>query len=407
MTRVRITALGNQGDGIALRDGAPPLYMPLTAPGDEIELDDAGLIMSVTPGPNRQTPPCPHFGSCGGCHLQHVSDPLYRTWLTDRIVSALAQVNITVGTIAPPHISPPRSRRRVSIKIHRDEDGLHLGFNAARSHAVIDLSDCLIMHPDLWGVLQNLKTQASSFLNPGQAWMVQATLTDAGVDMSLHGLHPSLFKQFARLGALAETLDLARLAVDGPVGLEVVSLRRNPVVHVADIPLTLPPNSFLQATTDGEHALLAAVTDGVGTARKIADLFCGVGTFSLPLARHATVLAADGAKSALDALTRAASEARLPVKTLHQDLFRRPLRAEELNKYDAIIFDPPRAGAKEQSAEIARSTVKTVVAVSCNPNTFARDAERLINGGYILTKLFPVGQFLWSTHLELVAHFKR
>lgn len=407
MTSVLVTALGNQGDGIATRDGAPPLYVPQTAPGDEILLDDAGQITRITPGPNRQTPPCPHFGDCGGCQMQHISDPLYRTWLTDRILGALAQVNIKVMNLAVPHVSPPRSRRRVSVKLQRDSTGLTLGFNAERSHAVVEVTDCLLLHPDLWSVLQKLKNQAASFLDIGQAWTVQATLTNHGVDMTLHGLHQSLFKHVTKLGALAETLNLARLSVDGPVGLEVVSLRRPPVVHFADIAVTLPPNSFLQATEDGEAALLSAVTEGVGTARKIADLFCGTGTFALPLAKRASVLAADGALSALTALSRAAGEARLPAKTLHQDLFRRPLRAEELNIYDAIVFDPPRAGAKEQSAEIARSKVKTVVAVSCNPNTFARDAERLIQGGYRLTKLFPVGQFLWSTHVELVAHFQR
>jgi 23S rRNA (uracil1939-C5)-methyltransferase len=407
MTRLQIGSLGSQGDGIALRAGDAPVFVPGAVPGDTIDIDAAGKVLHVHPGANRQVPPCQHFGSCGGCQMQHINDIYYHEWLTERLLSALAPVNITPLEIAPAHISPRHSRRRVSVKLLHTDAGLHLGFNAENSHKVVDLAECLIMHPDLWNVLQNLKNSAANFLSIGQAWTVHATLTRVGVDMTLHGLHQSLFKQFAKLGALAEKLGLARLAVDGPVGLEVVSLRREPVVLFSDIPVTLPPNSFLQATTEGEQALTQAVIDGVGTARKIADLFCGAGTFSLPLGKKATVLAVDGQKAALDALARAAQTAILPVKPLHQDLFRRPLRAEELNSFEAVVFDPPRAGAKEQALEIARAKVKTVVAVSCNPNTFARDAERLIAGGFVLTKLYPVGQFLWSNHVELVAHFKR
>jgi 23S rRNA (uracil1939-C5)-methyltransferase len=407
MMHVPVTALGSQGDGIAPRGSARPLFIKNAVPGDIVELTDAGDIIRVIPGPNRQQPPCSHFGSCGGCQMQYVADDLYRDWISSRILSALAPLDIHPEEIAPAHISPAHTRRRVSVKLLRNADGMQLGYNIERSHRIVDLAQCSVMHPELWRNLQNLKVLAGPILTTGQAWMVQATLTDSGIDMTLHGLHQSLFKQMDKFVQLAEQLDLARLAVDGPVGLEVISYRRTPIVHFADFPVTLPPNSFLQATKDGELALQSAVSESLGTARKIADLFCGTGTFSLPLAQRASVFAADASKSAVEALARAAQEANLPVNILHQDLFRRPLRAEELNRFDAIVFDPPRAGAKEQCAEIARSNVKTVVAVSCNPNTFARDAEQLVKAGYRMQKLYPVGQFLWSTHVEFVARFVR
>jgi 23S rRNA (uracil1939-C5)-methyltransferase len=407
MTKISVTALGSQGDGIAPRENLSPLFVPGAVPGDMIETDAAGALLHIHPGPNRQTPPCAHFGTCGGCQMQHVSDAFYAHWLGERILSALTPLGIHPAEIAPPHVSPRYSRRRATLKLVHDAEGIRLGFNEAHKHVVVDLAQCLVLHPALWDILQRLKQEARALLQQGQAWSVQATLTEAGVDMTLHGLHQSLFKQMPKFTALAEALDVARLAIDGPVGLEIVSLRRTPAVHFGAVPVTLPPNSFLQATREGEQALLEAVSASVGKARKIADLFCGTGTFSLPLAQQASVFAVDAAKSAVEALARAAQAANLPVKILHQDLFRRPLRAEELNSFDAVVMDPPRAGAKEQTAEIAKSKVKTVVAVSCNPNTFARDAELLVKSGFTLRKLYPVGQFLWSTHVELVAHFTR
>ncbi len=403
--KLEITALGTQGDGIAHDPEGKSYFVPGAVTGDKIILDAAGSVAEIIPGPNRQPPPCHHFGTCGGCQMQHLAPDVYRNWITSRILAALTPLGISPEEIAQPHLSPPGARRRVSVKLSHTENGLALGFNAERSHAVIDLAQCPVMHPMLWDSLQRLKTQAKSLLQQGQAWMVQSTLTDTGVDLSIHGLHQSLFQQMRKFAALGDGLDVARLAIDGPVGLEIVSLKRMPVVRFAGVAVMLPPNSFLQATEDGEQALRAAVTHAVGTSRKIADLFCGVGTFALPLAASASLLAVDAAKPAGDALARAAGDANLLVTVLHQDLFRRPLRAEELNRFDAIVFDPPRAGAKEQVAEIARSKVKCVVAVSCNPNTFARDAEQLVRAGYRLKTLTPVGQFLWSTHVELVAHF--
>lgn len=404
MTQLAVTGLGSQADGIATRADGTPVFLKNAVPGDMLVLTAAGHVAEIIPGPNRQTPPCVHFGLCGGCQLQHVSASIYADWLNARILGTLAQLGITPAEIAPVHISPPYTRRRVSVKMLRDHDGLKLGFTAARQHTVVDLAMCTIMHPQLWQMLQKFKVAAGPLVQQGQAWTIAATLTGSGVDMSVQGLHPSGVKQQSKLVMLAETLDLARLTLETSTGMDMLSLRRPPSVRFAGVDIVLPPNSFLQATADGETALTAAVIASLGKSKKIADLFCGVGTFSLPLAQHASVLAADASKPAVDALA-AAAQPRL--KTLHQDLFRRPLRAEDLNSFDCVVFDPPRAGAAAQTSEICRSKVRRVIAVSCNPNTFARDAEQLVKAGFALEKLWPVGQFLWSTHVELVACFTR
>jgi 23S rRNA (uracil1939-C5)-methyltransferase len=405
MTQIRITTLGNQGDGTGADVNGKPVFVPGAVPGDLVTID--GKAQIISPGPNRAVPPCAHFGVCGGCTFQHVAPAIYEAWLTSRILSVLTPLNITPKIIMPAHVSPPHSRRRATVKYKSSDGAVTLGFNQAGAHSLVDLTMCTILTPEVWELAQKLKTYLPDYFKGPQALSISVMATTRGCDVSIAGLPPLTVGQIQKLAGLADKLNVARLGVEGPVGYETLALRHTPLTILDGVEVELAPGAFCQATVDGEAALIAAVRAGVGKARKIADLFCGIGTFAIPLASRASVLGVDAAKSAVEALARAAGVANRPIKTLHQDLFRRPMRAEELNVFDAVVFDPPRAGAEMQTIELARSKVAIVIAVSCNPNTFARDAERLINGGYVLERLWPVGQFLWSTHVELVAEFKK
>lgn len=410
-TQLTVTHLGAQGDGVAPNPGAPkPVYVPGGVPGDTAVVDEKGRVVELIPGPNRAAPPCQHFGACGGCTLQHLAPELYHQWLQDRILMALAQHDITVPpeNIASPHVSPPLTRRRATFRATRRGKKIDLGFNVERAHTLVDLAECHVLHPDLFRLLEPVRTLLARELTDGHAASVAVTLTDTGVDMTLGGLKRKGLAQDEALTRFAEETDLARLSIDTGTGIDVIIERRTPLIHFGGVPVRLPVGAFLQATLDGEAALQAAVLASIGPkAKNVADLFAGLGTFALPLSQIAKVLASDAGKISLDSLQRAANEAQRPVKIEHRDLFRRPFTAPELKKFDAVVFDPPRAGASAQCAEIARSAVPVVVAVSCNPNTFARDARLLLDGGYRLERLWPVGQFLWSAHVELVARFTR
>ena len=410
-TQLTVTHLGAQGDGVAPNPGASkPVFVPGGVPGDTAVVNEKGWVVELIPGPNRAVPPCRHFGECGGCTLQHLAPDLYRNWLSDRILMALAQHDITVPpeNIASPHVSPPNTRRRATFRAARKGKTVELGFNVERAHKLVDLQECHVLHPELFRLLAPLRGLLASELTDGHAASVAVTLTDTGVDLTLGGLKRKGLQQDEALTRFAEENDLARLSFDTGVGLDVIIERRAPIIRFGGVPVRLPTGAFLQATPDGEAALQEAVLESVGPkAKNVADLFAGLGTFALPLSATAKVLASDAGKVSLDQLQRAANEAMRPVKVEHRDLFRRPFTAPELKKFDAVVIDPPRAGAQAQCTELAKSSVPVVAAVSCNPNTFARDARLLIDGGYRLERLWPVGQFLWSAHVELVARFTR
>ena len=410
-TQLTVTHLGAQGDGVAPNPGASkPVFVPGGVPGDTAVVNEKGWVVELIPGPNRAVPPCRHFGECGGCTLQHLAPDLYRNWLSDRILMALAQHDITVPpeNIASPHVSPPNTRRRATFRAARKGKTVELGFNVERAHKLVDLQECHVLHPELFRLLAPLRGLLASELADGHAASVAVTLTDTGVDLTLGGLKRKGLQQDEALTRFAEENDLARLSFDTGVGLDVIIERRAPVIHFGGVPVRLPTGAFLQATPDGEAALQAAVLESVGPkAKNVADLFAGLGTFALPLSATAKVLASDAGKVSLDQLQRAANEAMRPVKVEHRDLFRRPFTAPELKKFDAVVIDPPRAGAAAQARALAASKVPLVVAVSCNPATFARDARSLAEGGYALRRLHPVDQFLWSAHLELVGVFTR
>jgi len=387
-----ILRLAGRGDGV----GESGRFYPLTAPGDAVQADGR-----VEPGPHRQVPPCRHFPECGGCQLQHVDDEAYAGFLRDRIASALAAQGVAAPDILPAHISPPNSRRRASLTWER---GGALGFNAEASHRVVDMRECHILRPELFALVHPLRALLRS-LKPSATAGVRLTLTDQGVDLLLEKVEAEGLAAAEALGAFARDHGLARLALDDGYGAQTHWEPEPVTVTLGGVPVPLPHGAFLQATAEGEAALVETVRRSVGQARIVADLFAGLGTFALAL--DGRILAAEAARDFALALKSAAARAGRPVFVDHRDLYRRPLDASELNRFEAVVLDPPRAGAKEQAASLARSAVPGIAYVSCNPSTFARDAAALVEGGYRFDWIEPVGQFRWSTHVELVGAFSR
>ncbi len=381
-----IVRLAARGDGVTA-DGR---HVPLAAPGDLVAPDGA-----VTPGPHHAAPPCRHFPDCGGCQLQHVDDAAYRDYLKDRVVSALAGQGLAVPDIREPHLSPPLSRRRAGLKA---AGGL-VGFNAEKSHRIVDMRECHILRPELFALVAPLRRMLNKRASAA------LTYADQGVDLMIEGISVEGLAATEAMGAFAAAHGLARLAIDDGYGAQTLWEPQPVTVNLSGVPVPLPHGAFLQATADGEAALVAAVREAVGQARLVADLFAGLGTFALAL--EGRVYAAEGARDAALALKSAANAAGRAIFVDHRDLFRRPLDAAELNRFEAVVLDPPRAGAREQVEALAGSQVPVVAMVSCNPATFGRDAKALIDGGYRLDWVRPVGQFRWSTHVELVACFRR
>ena len=382
MSVEQIVRLAARGDGVT-ESGR---FVPMTAPGDMVAADG-----TVTPGPHHQDPPCRHFPECGGCQLQQVDDAAYAVFLKDRIAAALAQQGLTATEILEPHLSPPRSRRRASLKA---AGGL-VGFNAEASHRIVDMRECHILRPELFALVAPLRR-----LLKGRAG-VTMTLADQGVDLLLEGVTVEGLEATETMIRFARDQGLARLALDDGYGPQTVWEPEPVTISLSGVPIALPIGAFLQATAEGEAALVAAVREAVGDAGVTADLFAGLGTFALALSGK--IYAAEGARDAVLALKAAGRGLFVD----HRDLFRRPLDETELNRFAAIVLDPPRAGAKELAPHLAASSVPRLAYVSCNPNTFARDARELVDGGYRLDWVRPVGQFLWSTHVELAAAFSR
>lgn len=384
---VRIAA---RGDGVT----ASGLHVPFGIPGDAV-LDDGALAF----GAHHQEPPCRHFPECGGCQLQHADDEAYLDYLVSRIQTALAQHGLE-APIRSPYLSPPRSRRRTTLKALKVGRHAVVGFNAELSHRVIDMRECHILRPELFELVQPLRDLLSDMLQPKRIAEIQLTLLDRRVDVLIRGVPAGRLSEIEALTSFAMDYDLARLSVDRGLGPETIYEPMPASIMLSGVPVAFPHGSFLQATEDGEAALVEAVQECVAGARNVADLFSGLGTFAL--ATRASY-AGEASRDAAAALKRAA-----PSMTVeHRDLYRRPLDPKELNSFDAVILDPPRAGAEEQSGTITRSKVPRIAYVSCNPATFARDARTLVNGGYTLDWVQPVGQFRWSTHIELASRFSR
>lgn len=399
MTRIddMIVRVAARGDGVTA-DGR---HVPLAAPGDRLLADG-----SLAAGPRRRTPPCRHFPECGGCQLQHLDDAAYAEFLVSRIAGALAQQGVETEVRAPA-LSPPRTRRRAALHAERRGRQVHLGFTEQSSHRLIDLQQCEILDPRLFALLQPLRGLLATHLPASRRVNVHLTLTDQGPDVLVEGLATDRLSAIEAITAFARRHGLARLSVDDGFGPETRWEPEPVTVSFSGVPVPFPPASFLQATPEGEAALVAAVREAVGTARAVADLFAGLGTFALAVEPGVRVYAGEGAREAILSLKAAAGRAQRQVFAEHRDLFRRPLVPRELDLFDAVILDPPRAGAKEQAEQIAASKTPVIAYVSCNPNSFVRDAKTLCEAGYQLDWVLPVGQFRWSTHVELAARFSR
>lgn len=386
---VRVAA---RGEGVTA-DGR---HVPLAAPGDRVEGD------AILPGPHHQAPPCRHFPVCGGCQLQHLDDASWAQFLTDRIAGALAAQGLS-APIRSPALSPPNSRRRATLHAERRDGRVRIGFSEARSHALVDIVECHILRPELFALVAPLRRLLGGLAWKGRA-TVDLTVTDQGVDLLLTGVSADDLASAERLTAFAESHNLARISLDPGFGAETRWEPQPVTVTLGGVPVGYPPAAFLQATAEGEAALVAAVREAIGPAALTADLFAGLGTFAFAL--PGKVYAGEAARDAIMSLKAAAARAGRTVFAEHRDLFRRPLTTAELDRFEAVVLDPPRAGAREQIAQLAAAQ-PVIAYVSCNPSTFARDAQTLCEGGYRLDWVQPVGQFRWSTHVELAARFSR
>jgi 23S rRNA (uracil1939-C5)-methyltransferase len=386
----KIVRIAARGDGVT----AGGRHVPFGVPGDAL-LDDGALA----PGPHHQAPPCRHFPECGGCQLQHADDTVYRGYLVTRIETALAQHEFA-AEIRPPHLSSPCSRRRATLRALKVGQSAAVGFNAGKSHRIVDMRECHILRPELFALVDPLRALLGGLLRPKRAAEIQFSLVDQGADMLFKGVEAGGLEAIDRLTAFAIAHRLARLSIDQGLGPETIYEPEPATITLAGVTVAFPVGIFLQATDDGEAVLVESVREATGGANRIADLFAGLGTFAL--AARASY-AAEASRDAAAALRRAAPT----MAVEHRDLYRRPLDASELARFDAVILDPPRAGAEEQVRGLAASAVRRIAYVSCNPATFGRDAKILADGGYRLDRTRPVGQFRWSTHVELAACFSR
>ncbi len=383
---VRIAA---RGDGVS----AAGKHVAFAVPGDQL-VEDGTLIR----GPGHQDAPCRHFPECGGCQLQHLTDAAYADYCRSRVYGALSQQGIET-LVRDPYLSPPRSRRRGTLRFVRAEGRIMLGFNAAATNRVIDLADCQILRPELFNLLKPLRVMIGKL--GGRAGEVQLTLTNHGVDVALKGVKTDGLEAIEALTDFCETHRLARLSIDEGYGPEPRYEPRPVTISFGQTAVPLPIGAFLQATADGEATLVAAVAEAVGDTVKSIDLFAGLGTFALSLPGKVT--AAEASRDAILSLKAAAPH----IDAQHRDLYRRPYDVAELAAYDSAVLDPPRSGAEEQVKQLASSDIARIAYVSCNPATFARDAAILVAGGYTLDWVQPVGQFRWSTHVELASAFSR
>ena len=395
-----IVRLGHRGDGVA----AGPVFVPYALPGETVSAvvdgDRGRLVALQGPSPDRIEPFCPHFTSCGGCAVQHLAEPAYRAWKRALVVDALRQAGLDapVDDLVDAH---GRGRRRVTLHARKGK----VGFAEARSHDLVDLDACPILVPELNRGLEAVRAIEKLLRGLGKPLDIVLTATLTGLDCDVRGAGRLDAALRLRLTDLAARFDLARLSNHGDVLIE----RRTPLVRFGSAEVSPPPGAFLQATEEADRVLTDLVREGLGKAKTVADLFCGCGTFALALAPASHVHAHDADKPAVAALERAArrTPGLKPVTAQARDLFHRPLLADELKPFDAVVFDPPRAGAEAQARRLAASKVRRVVSVSCNPATFARDAALLIAGGYRLARVTPVDQFRHSAHVELVGLFDR
>jgi len=393
---VRVAA---KGDG-ATADGR---YAPLAAPGDRLLADG-----TVEPGPHHAAPTCRHFPQCGGCQLQHLDEESLADYVAGRVSGAAAGQGLSPESIAPPHLSPPRTRRRATLHAQAIGRRVVLGFREQGSHRIVDMKECHVLAPELFALVAPLRVLLEGVGDRKLASDVELVLADQGAAVEMRGVKFEGLAAAEGLLAFAQANGLARLTLDQGYGPETTWEPEPVTITLGGVAVGYPAGGFLQATADGEAALVAAAREWLGGAATVADLFSGLGTFAFALAGPAIkVLAVEAARDAHLVCQAAARRTGTQVHALHRDLFRNPLRSEELDRFAAVLLDPPRAGAREQVQQITESKVPRVVYISCNPASWARDAATLVAGGYRLAELRPVGQFRWSTHVELASLFVR
>ncbi len=403
MNEVTIQRLGNQGDGIA----PGPVFVPRTLPGEVVTGDirngriDAPSIQK--PSADRVAPACPHYRACGGCQLMHAAEPFTTQWKQQIAQAALAAQEIETSW-REVVTSPPATRRRATFAVKRTKKGALVGFHGRASGVITEIPECRLLDPGLLAAVSALRALALAGASRKGVLDVTVTLSGGGLDFAARGGKPADGSLLVTLAHLAEAHDLARLAWDD----EVIALRRQPTQQFGRAVVTPPPGGFLQATPEGESALLTAVREITAGAQSVVDLFAGSGTFALPLAETAEVHAVEGDKAMIEALDRGWRHAQglKRVTSEARDLFRRPLLADELARFEAAVIDPPRAGAEAQIAQLARARVPIIAHVSCNPVTFARDARTLCDAGYRIEWTQVVDQFRWSVHVEMVGAFR-
>ena len=411
-----VERVGAQGDGIAHFEGEP-VFLPFTVPGDRVRARlgprrgggrEGQAIDRLLSGPGRADPPCRHFGSCGGCSLQHFEPAFYRHLKLATLRTALERVGIEPGAVEPLRLVPP-ARRRARLGFMRPRDpqcAPRIGFRQRFRHDLVDLAECLVMEPPLLAAVGSLRRCLSRLMPPGGMAEATLTATDSGVDLLIEAAEAPSMRALEACAELAAQSDLARVVWRAQQNETLVVERRPVRVVLSGAAVPFPPGAFLQASRAAEAILVEEVLAGVGARRPVLDLFAGLGTFAFALARCGIVRAVEGEPRAAAALAEAAA-GRRKISVERRDLARDPVAPAYLSRYAAAVFDPPRAGAASQAEALAASALDTVVAVSCNPGTFARDAATLVAGGFRLERLTPLDQFVWTPHLEMVAVFRR
>ncbi len=390
-----ILRIAAKGDGVT----ATGRHASFAAPGDMLMPDG-----SIERGPHHAEPPCRHFGKCGGCQLQHCDEQALINFVRDRVAFAAQSQGLDPQIVVPPAMSPPSSRRRVSLRAINSGGRPLIGFNAAGSHKLVDLAECPVMLPELFALIAPLRGYFAR-VKGRYTIDIEIARVDQGVDCALKGFAPEGLDQTEELLEFCRENGLARLTLDQGYGPEGFWEPEPITVTLGGIAVAFPSGSFMQATDHGEKTLVSAAQEWLADCGHIADLFSGLGTFAFSLAKGRKILAVEADRAAILACRSAANAARLQLETSHRDLFRNPLRAKELAGFDGVLIDPPRAGARTQIEQIAASTVERVVYISCNPSSWSRDCTLLASAEYELRELRPVGQFRWSTHVELASLF--
>jgi len=412
MLELEITKLGAGGDGIGYHD-AIPYYVPFTLPGDTVLVDVgdkrgkgfvADLQKILSPSEHRNKPECRHFGTCGGCNLQHFKAGKLADWKRGLIEETLSHADIDDVAINPTITSPAHSRRRAQFVAAKRKKGVMIGYHLRRSHQIFDVGDCPLIDPQILKLVKPLRQMLLHIMPRNSRARLTITATENGADLLITASHSIDLEAREQLAQFAQANDICRISWldESESLLEQVAELKPAEISIGRDRTVLAPGGFLQATQQGQETLIRMTMEQITDGASVLDLFAGGGSFAIPAAHKAkNVLAVENDEELVFSLQNAANKAMLPIKTETRDLFRRPLVSVELNKFDTVIIDPPRAGAAAQVAEITQSNIQKIIFISCNPASYARDIKELIEAGYHLTEITPLDQFRWSEHVEL------